>query len=658
MINNIKKKLDDNSDDVIVIDDFDPWVFGTQEALLISMYDMILQHTGIKFSVYQNRNIAKKLSATIANVSSLLTSVSEIRAFFSILSTNRDAYNNINTLKEEMITYLKANNKTILFIIDNIDRAEANNIIFLFKLIATIFDLPNLIYILSYDKGRIEDILNDTKKINPKYLEKIIQQEIHVPTVQKNQIHNLYGKCIENILKTYEVKSDEIKLYIPIYKVICTKVNDLRNFKRLINATFPPVFTIDHKLNKFNLLAIEVIRFLEPALYESIRVNSKYFISHHKEYNEEAYASAFNREEFNTKGKQYFDDLFEVYPFYKQVLSSLFPYVKRYRRNNELIPKYTYEDGDMKNIEKQMSICSAKYFDLYFSYGDNEFFFLGTKTQELFAIIKAKKSTKTVYDSFCYLLNNIDPDNHKVWLEGVQQYLDDISSEYTTTLALAVWDNISKINDSKQFLGLSARERATFIISILIEKSKLEEVKTFSKAIYKDLNKLKYISRIIYWLENSKSDNQVKERKNIICQTYEKLCQEIIKNRINLYEEPNYSWHNIWGLFHFYKEREDKDVILSKYINDIFSPKFVYRYIGDIILHSVGTNGYGYQIDSESFSALYFDESTIDSALKNHPPKTDSEKFILEVYQKYKSGEKNIYGEKGMNSPTEIKLEL
>ena len=307
-----------------------------------------------------------------------------------------------------------------------------------------------------------------------------------------------------------------------------------------------------------------------------------------------------------------------------------------------------------------MSICSAKYFDLYFSYGNNNYLALGTRTQELLKTVESRESAQKVYTSFCKLLNDINIGDQKVWLEGLQQYLDDVPQEYTMSFALAIWNNIFKINNSSSFWGLSARERALIIISILIQKATMDEVEFFANTICEDISKLLYFSDIIYWLEHSKDDNKsiVQEQANIIRQTYANLCQQIIKKRINLYENPNYSRQNIWGLLRHYKDNEKKDEILSAYIKDIFSSQNVYRYIGDIISTSMGSNGYGYSIESENLKALYFDEQMVDFALENHQPQTDSEKFVLSIYQKYKHGEKNIYGERGMYFPNEIKIEL
>lgn len=659
LINNVKKKLAENND-IIIIENFNPWVFGTQEALLISMYDMILQHTGINFSVSQNRSNVKKLRATIADLSSSIINIPGVSELFNLLSLDDVSYNDIDTLKEDLSTFLKIQDKTVVFIIDNIDRAEADNIIFLFKIIATIFDLPNLLYILSYDKERVDEILKDTKKINPKYAEKIIQKEIYMPDVQPSHIQNLYGTCIENILRKYGVNSDEIAIYTPLYKIICAEIDNLRNFKRLINSAFPPVFTTKHNLNRYILLVLETIQFLEPSLYDIIRTTPAYFISHNKEYNKHAIASAFNIEEFNKKGEKFFSELFDQYPSYKDLLSSIFPYVNRYKGKQKLISSCGSDKAESQDIEKNMSICSAKYFDLYFSYGDNEFLSLATKTKEFFRSLESRKVELSVYDSFCNLLNDVKLSEHKVWIEGFQQYLDQVTQEFALDLALAIWKNLDSIDNSSQFMALSARRRATVIISILIEKSELTKIQAFAEALCDDLSKLEHMSSIIYWLENSKSVEVTsnKEYENIMRRVYSKCCQEIIDKRINMYQDPNYSRYNIWGLFRFYKDNTKKEEILSGYINDIFSSQYVYRYIGDAISQSTGSYGYEYQINSANLKALHFVEEKIDAALEERLPRTESEHFVLDVYQKYKNSEENKFGECGVNSHTEIKIKL
>ena len=657
ILKNLKKTIYEKNKDIIVIDDFDPWIFGTQEAFLISMYDTILQHIGIKYSVSKNRNNAKILSTIVSDIGSAVTNVSGAGRLLDLLSFGND---DIVLLKEEMSMFLNAQNKTVVFIIDNIDRAESDNIIMLFKLIATVFDLPNLVYILSYDKERVEDILCDTKKINPKYFEKIVNKELYIPSIWSEQKRNIYGTCIENILVKYGVNKNDIREYIPICDFICDNVDNLRNFKRLINTVFPPVFTTFNKLNKFELLVIELIHFLEPSLYNDIRINSTYFVSYHIELNEKIYAKTLSKEKFNDELKEFFSNLIKRYPNYKNLLTMIFPRVKNFNMFPNSIAQNIINKEELKSVEKNMSICSVKFFDLYFSYGENGFLDLASLTKEFFGLIESNVSEISVYNSFLRLFNSIKRSEHKPWIESFQQYVDDIPDKYGVVLAMAIWENISLIDDSDYFLALSPKQRALHIIALLVSKSKIDEFEIFANTICNDFSNFLNVRDMIYWMKHlhSKKEQDIENLINTIEQIYHSHCKEVIENRIDIYDDQNYNRNNIIGLFDPYKTNENKDKILSQYIKDIFNPQYIYRYIGDMIKRSVGNNGYGYEISSDDLKWMYISEDMIDNAIKSCPPNTPVEAFVLQVYEKYRNREENIFGGYGIYTKEEIELEL
>ena len=130
--------------------------------------------------------------------------------------------------------------------IDNIDRADADNVLFLFKLIGTVFDLPNIVYVLAYDPKRIEEIFSDTNKINPQYTEKIIQQEINVPRISEEAIKRIGYESIERLLTYYGVRTSEMQHYKTVTDTICRLVSDLRQLKRLFNTAFITTFCYDN----------------------------------------------------------------------------------------------------------------------------------------------------------------------------------------------------------------------------------------------------------------------------------------------------------------------------------------------------------------------------------------------------------------------------
>lgn len=650
IINNVKKKLKDNTT-TIFIDDFDPWVFGTQEALLCEMFDKIMKKTGIELSLSQSKTIIKNLNNIMIDAAS---DIKIAKSFIDKLipSEKGDA----SYLTKEISNYLTLNDKTVVFFIDNIDRAESDNIIFMFKLIGTVFNLPNIVYVLSYDKERVNEILKDTKKINPKYTEKIIQQEIYVPKIQYNRLKDIYQTCICNVLKQYGVKGDAIKVYSPIIDYICDTVDDLRSFKRLINSVFSNVFLYSCKLDKFVLLAIEIIHFLDFSLYESIFENAEYYISSEYFYSNELQNIHYNGDKFNENAKAYFDKEFKAHSKGKNILCKIFPYVYQYVNNYRISDVVNYEQINF--IRQNVPIYSLKFFELYFSYGSNEFLDVTNEVDKLIDLLNKSDNMEDIQNAFNDVLFYARNDTQKERLEVFQLHSDEIPINKLLVVIMLIWNHIYDIDDTPQFLKLSARSRATIILSMLLIRASLDDIDSFIEIIKSNFRNLKYINDIIYWIQSSKL-NTPQNIKQLFEDLYTNMCERIINDRIDLFSDEYYRQYNISiGLFSFYKESEDKDNILKNYILSIYKDKYVYRAIADILTMGTGSHGFSYGLNENSFDILYIDENTIKESIENNPPNNHSEEIIKDIFEKYQIKEMNGYEKYGISSPTPIIFEL
>ena len=629
IINNVKEKLKKEKD-VIIIDDIDPWLYGTQEALLIAMYDSILRATGIKYSIFHEKRVIKNLSNMVQN----------------LLLPRYNDYGSVTDIKGKLYQYIKKSDKRVVFFIDNMDRAESSNIILVMKLINTIFALPNTIYVLSYDRNRLNEIMRDITKINPRYIEKIINQEMQVPMPQKNQIEIIYTVCIYNILKCYGIKEEELYLYKRLAEVVCVDV-------------FASVFFQDNNLYKRDLLSLEVIRFLRPALYDQINKNRKFFVSHDRILDRDIYYESLNKEKFNEEGKDFYLKLFDINKEYKWLLIEMFPYAKRAADNNELQSDY-YSDMDYAEISRNARICSEKYFDLYFSYGSNEYLLIRQEVAAVIDRIVKFKDKDQLYNYLCNQIIDIPNDVSREWFEQVENNIMLIPVEKRYVLAKAIFECLKSVDSSPVFIiGLDAKKRAILVIEKLLEEIDINQVGEFADDITEEYSKLYAIDRIIYWFQHTHSQHMddMKERELILSDKFSTMCEKIIKENINLYEDIFYERYNIWGLLRYLKIKENREEIVHTYIAKIINEKNIFRIIADTIVQSMG-KGYGYRIDDAHFKLFFEDEYLIDSLLEKAIPQSESEGFVLRVYQKYKSDEPNIWGEMEIFSPTEIKIEL
>ena len=652
ILKNVKKKLEEN-ENIIVIDSFDPWIYGTQSALLMAMYDSILRETGVRYSVYHEKRIIKSLSSL------LVDRYSAGGVMQNLLFSQHGDFEETKEIIVRLKRYVKRINKSIVFIVDNMDRAEGHNIIFLLKLIGTVFDISNIIYVLSYDRDRINEIFKDTAQINPKYLEKIINQEIKVPLLQEVPSTKLYDVCIYNILKAYGIKEKEISNFQSIIEVILANVKDLRMFKRMINSVFVSVFCQENHLYKRDLLGLEVIRFIRPELYFEINENRTFFISHDRKEDRYIYYDNIDRNKFNSDGKAFFEKLFDQYGKFKSLLIQMFPYVERFNVGAKLQQEGGNPNTDYEDISRNMRICSGKYFDLYFSYGSNEYLKIGKQVSHIIDEIIDMDEDNQLYNYLCDEIKNIPRHSQWEWFDRLEYHLASVPAKKKIILVKSIFRCLSNINSSRVFMGLDAQSRALVCIKLLLEEAEIDAVQEFADKIILEYDKLYMIDQILDYFQNTQSSNtdNVKRRVIILKQRFSEICEKVIEEKINIYADPYYVQYNVWGLIRYLKVKENREEIVQDYIDQIINEENIFRVIGDMISQSIG-NGYGYKISDKNFGIFFKDTSLLDKLLQKVVPKTSSEEFVLKVYEKFKSDETNNWGDKEIRSEIEVLMEL
>ena len=619
VLNIAKNRLRERKN-IVIVDDFDPWIFGTQKALLSAMYDEILSKTGIKYSLYKNRMIVEKLMKTVTDSKKIL-GVLDV-----FMDDEKGAYESVKQLKENLRRYLCYNKKKIVFIIDNIDRAETDNILFLFKLIGAVFDLPNVLYVLSYDDKRIQTVFEDVKKINPNYIEKIVQQEITIPAIHQERLETICKECIENLLQCYGVSIEDLNQYDKIIQIVSESIGNLRQFKRLLNSAFVTTFCYDNELFKPHLMAIETIRFLEPDLYETIKSDYKFFVS--RDFGGIMKFVGWNgtREAFNAAGKEFFDELFQKFGRYKGLLAELFPYVHRYQEKQELRSKYGFGVEEERH-NSIVTIASIKYFDLYFSYGINDHLKIMKSVDKMVGLINSSNEKETS-DLVRKSIIEISKKGQREWFECFQNKIGKLDKGKYITVAKEICDCFEYIDHRLQFMTLSADRRALIIAIELAKDFDDDSVNDFIESCSKGYNVmlLGNISSCceIFMRDGNTDYLKLKEEAK---KKFEELSNQIIEQEIDLYKDGFYRRFQIWSLKDVIKEKE-----FYGYMKKIMKPRNIFRILADMIEESTGTQGEGYCLKRGKEKLLFGEENMVQGLIQNVIPKTTTEKFIMKLW--------------------------
>ena len=122
-----------------------------------------------------------------------------------------------------------------------------------------------------------------------------------------------------------------------------------------------------------------------------------------------------------------------------------------------------------------------------------------------------------------------------------------------------------------------------------------------------------------------------------------------------MYSNDYYHPRNIQGLYSYCKEVCPE--AFKPYIASVISEQSIYRIIWDITARSIG-NGYSYSISKESLDIFFDDTAIIENIFSSTQPKTESEKFVKEIYMSFKDGKADFFGDNAVKSTEEIKPTL
>lgn len=597
ILNNVKNRF--KKENLIFIDDFEPWVYENEQVLLIAFFDTIMKNINCGFRINEINKFTKVYLKTIAaNTGYSLNDLFE---------NNMD----IKRIKKIVNNYLEANDKKIVLVLDNLERCSSEHILFILKTIHNLYDFKRIIYILSYDEIAMKKHFEKKLDIDYTYLEKIIQLEFTVPKLDENVLQNVMNKCVSNYIKHSKVSIDENERQ-KLIRIIVNEIKDLRDFKRIINSTFNASFNNMQDLNSLDMLLIEIIALKNIKLWNEINNHSIYYISEDRYVYDNEYL--YNTEKYNIDTTKYFNDLFENNKFninnYKEILSYLFPNIKKYFEENRYHKKdkieFIYEHQvfiDQKEYRASVlnkRIYNSKYFNLYFNKNENEFIKIDQKINDFIEYINNNDfEPDNLYKKY-FEMEKVYPGwVEKYTLETFQMNLEKIMEEKRLTLLLVIYFSYYIIDDSPLFFQLNAKGRTQVLISDLIIMLSNNDFDKFTKKIEKDYHNLYLIREISYWLNPENRHNELvnSSRYEIIKNIYEKMLQKIKENKINMYSFENYNRYNMILLF-------DDENYMS-FIKKKISKDNLMLFILDCISVSTGSYGIGYNFNTQNIDKFY-----------------------------------------------------
>jgi predicted KAP-like P-loop ATPase len=183
-------------------------------------------------------------------------------------------------IKKSLSETMAELDRSILVVIDDIDRLNDAEILEIFQLIKINADFPRLIYLVLFDRPVVCEALDKAaSKRGKQYLEKIVQVAYHIPEAPKDKIRDFLFKGIDQCFEgTGALSRWEQERWSTLYlDGMAAYFTNLRHINRFLASLD---FQVRHfqrdggfEVNPVDLLGLETLRLFESDLYETLFSN-------------------------------------------------------------------------------------------------------------------------------------------------------------------------------------------------------------------------------------------------------------------------------------------------------------------------------------------------------------------------------------------------
>jgi predicted KAP-like P-loop ATPase len=262
---------------------FSCWWFRGEEALAISFFNELTAVIGD--SIEEAQNILPKLRDKMIQTGPLLQALADsaapgsghlMKAITQMLQKSESENETVEQLHDQLRDALARSDKRILVVIDDIDRLSPEEAIQMFRLIKSVGHLPNVIYLLAYDRELAERVVHERfPSEGPHYLEKIVQNVFELPNPRIPDLHSLLLQNVERICQP-DISEEAVVHFLNIFhEVVAPEIRTPRDVVRLTNAISVTWSAIAGEVNLGDFVGVEAMRVFQPELYRAIRANKQ-----------------------------------------------------------------------------------------------------------------------------------------------------------------------------------------------------------------------------------------------------------------------------------------------------------------------------------------------------------------------------------------------
>ncbi|MEI9417808.1 KAP family P-loop NTPase fold protein [Mesorhizobium sp. Cs1321R2N1] len=281
-VNLIRSALREQKDDGLVVTDFKCWWYRGEEALALAFLQnlngVLRASLGNKVKDLVPRLTQRLLQAgpvigtavSLASGNAWATLIPGVSKFASIFFPDGET---VEKTFRKLAEILEKEERRFLVVIDDIDRLNPEEAIAIFRLVKSIGRLPNVMYLLVFDRELAEKaVLGRHPSEGPHFLEKIIQAGFELPAPLPTDLNNAVLTAITDVCGE-PVEAQVVRIMNVFYDVVAPHITTPRHVARFHNAISVTWPAIAGEVSLADFIALETLRLYEPGLFKAIRSN-------------------------------------------------------------------------------------------------------------------------------------------------------------------------------------------------------------------------------------------------------------------------------------------------------------------------------------------------------------------------------------------------
>ena len=362
----LQEDLAENGDLVLVR--FNPWWFSGQEDLIRAFFSELLAAVGPRIED-QARTALKKLATKVSGAGSIIKLALNLTPIVKDLPEEwkkalteavgiagdlDESEKTVYELKEEVSHALKKNGKRILVFIDDIDRLTVGEQFQIFKLVKSVGDLANVIYLMAFDQTLARSAIEKFPEFagDAAFLQKIVQIPFELPIPSQTSLDDWLTENLNTIVKG-DGPDDEARWFFVYDEIIRPAINLPRavvSLSRALSDSWPPVAG---NVNFIDFVALEAVRLFDNDIYQAIRKHSGWLSGRLESVSEQ-------------HEKRLADTIIQSVSENRReradvILKNLFP------RYAETVDQYANQYSQ-EELVRQRRVCCRQHFDTYFNF--------------------------------------------------------------------------------------------------------------------------------------------------------------------------------------------------------------------------------------------------------------------------------------------------